>query len=238
MFVFQTHTGMSAPKNGHFFSAKKLEQIVIVNQQIEELGKRTFEGAISLKTLKLDNNGINTLDQYAFNGISTLQRLYLSSNELKALPIKIFSDLTELKHLDLNSNRLSSIPNGIFDKNRHLLKVKLSYNQLLSIPLFSLAELTSYEFNDNFCVDKSFKSTSRLNEYTAGHCNISISPAELVTSYIIQDKIERICRDNISLTQYHEDLVMFKGKKAKLVDEIEELENSIIKTKIYLNSLC
>lgn len=238
VFVFQPYTGMSAPKNGHFYLADKLEQIVIVNQQLGEIGKRVFEGANSLKTLKLDNNGINTLDQDAFNGISTLQRLYLSSNELSALPATIFSELKNLKHLDLNSNMLSSLPKEIFQRNRNLTKLKISFNRLLLVPISPLAELTNYEFNDNFCLSKTFKSTSRLNEFTTEHCNISITPVDLVSSYRTQGEIETICKYNISLTQFQEGLASTMERRARLTLEIEELEHSIIKTKIYMNSMC
>ena len=238
LYIFNPYTKMSAPKDGHFYSAEKLTYIVINNQRLVELGSKVFEGAPNLLIIKLDNNEIGNVDEKLFLNLNMLQGLSISGNQLRSVPEKLFSTLESLKSLDLSLNMISSLPKAAFDENRMLQKIKLSRNRLLQIPHFTLAERTSFELTDSFCIDKIFEKTTELNEYTQEHCNNDGYPFDIVTSYRVQNEINEICEDKRMLETLQERIEELQNQKVSLNEVNENLEFEILKTKIYKAKLC
>lgn len=237
--VFQTYTKMAPPKNGHFLQANSLEEIILVNQKFDELGTRVFEGAKNLKLLKLDNNEIMILDEDTFANLGTLQTLTLTKNEIKELPEQVFASLITLKLLDLSSNLISEIPLGIFDSNRDLKDIRLDRNQLLFVAHIYMAEMTSYDFTDTFCIDGIFEKTSKLNKMVMDHCIVNGSSVrDVVMKYQEQEAINQICEHKDYLNEVKTQLQEVEMKRLELIMELEDSEHEITKIKLYKNSLC
>lgn len=184
---------MAAPKNGHFPFAEKLLTIYIVNQRIEDLGARVFEGAKALEAIHLDNNEIAKLDEDTFFNLQNLAHLTLSSNEIKSLPERIFPSLKALKKLNLSSNMLHALPAIFFDSNRDLHEINFRGNRMLHIPALKVFEESTLDFSDCFCIDRKFEKTSELNNYTKEHCQLEVKPYDMVIDYREQNEINEVC---------------------------------------------
>lgn len=240
LFVFRSLAMMTAMKERHFFLAKELNQIIIVNQNLVELGARVFEGAPNLSSLKLENDKIRNLDEKVFTGLQKLEELFLTSNQIKSLPQKIFLSLESLKRLDLSSNLMMSLPKTLFDHNRFLSVIKFSNNRLIAIGEFHMAQSTLYDFVGNVCVDQVFERTSDVNDFTANNCKLEISfdAIEFVARYRNQREIDAICRDKDMLVTLDAQLKELESEKAEWLSKEDHLESEITKTKIYKNSVC
>lgn len=238
LHVLQAYTKMAAPKNGHFLLAEKLLTIHIVNQRIEDLGAKVFEGATAVEAIHLDNNEIATLDEDTFVNLKHLAHLTLSSNEIKSLPERIFSSLKALEKLDLSSNLLHALPAKIFDSNRNLQDIKFQGNRMLQIPEIKMFEESTLDFSDCFCIDRKYEKTSELNSYTKEHCQLDVKPFDMVISYREQNEIDQVCENKDMLPELVKQLREDQQLKTKAIDERDELEFEIIKTKIYKNSMC
>lgn len=236
--ALNTETKMEAPKNGHFLLGKKLQQILLMNQRMKDLGPKIFEGAANAKLIKLDNSEITSLDEDTFSNLSNLETLTLSNNEIKSLPESVFSTLSRLQYIDLGSNMLHTLPKTLFDSNRFLEKIKIDRNRMLLIPPIFMAQNTHYDLVSSFCVDQIFNRTSDLNDFTKERCQIDMDPFDLVTSYRTQHEIDQICEDKNMLSKLESHLKSLTFEKHKLESEKENLEHEIIKTKIYKNSMC
>ena len=64
--------------------------LTIVNNDIDFLDEKSFEGATSVTSLDLNNNQLNNVESSTFYRLTNLKYLYLYSNNLKVLK-KFFS---------------------------------------------------------------------------------------------------------------------------------------------------
>lgn len=183
IYVVHADSKMSAPKNGHFLLAKRLQQLVVNNQIFGELGSRVFSGASNIRSIRLDNNEITSLDKDTFSDLEHLEQLTLSSNQIKSLPQKVFRPLKGLLELDFTSNLLSAIPKKLFDNNPNLELINFSHNRLMSISQFRMFQKTSYKFLDGLCINQAFTKTSRFNAYTSENCYIDEDAFEMCEKY-------------------------------------------------------
>lgn len=236
--VYSPHIKMVAPKNGHFFLADKMERIIIVNQRVEELPARVFEGANNVNTIKLENSMVNSLDEDAFTGLRKLEYLSISSNDINSLPAKLFATLRGLNILDLGSNMINALSKTLFDYNRNLEHIRLSHNRIMFLPLWHIPENTYYDLADNFCIDEVIIRTSDLNEITQNKCIIDKDSFEMVQEYRIQNEIDSICGDKNYLTTLQHQLLSLRKAKKQLLLKKEYLEIEIMKIKIIKNSFC
>lgn len=236
--VSNPYTFMSSLKNGHFQNADVLNEVVITNQRLQELGARVFEGAKTITTIILDNDMIENVDENAFDNLETLEVLSISHNTIKNLPMKTFEKLEKLKNLDLSSNMISWLQRGIFTDTRDLRKVNFARNWFLRIDEVTMFEGTHYDFTNSFCIDNFYKTTTQLNEYLKTNCKIEKDILPMFQEYKNRDDIDKVCSEQNTPDKVRQKLEQTKANKSELIKRKADLEEEIVKVKIYRNSLC
>nr|XP_057933022.1 leucine-rich repeat-containing G-protein coupled receptor 4 [Doryrhamphus excisus] len=78
-------------------SCIRLQEISFQHNQIEEVGRETFQGLPALRLLDLSRNKIRVIHSNAFLGLASLANLDLSMNSLTVLPTAGLSALSQLK---------------------------------------------------------------------------------------------------------------------------------------------
>lgn len=238
LYVSQTYTKMSAPKNGHFLKASNLKEIIIVNQRFKALDLKVFEGAKSVGYIKLENDEIDSIHEESFFGLKNLTELNLAHNEIKSIPLLMFQQLPKLTTLDLSSNMISTLPSGLFGTNRFLEGAKFAHNRLMSISPQQLLDSFKFDFTDNICVDQTFEKTSEMNKFVKTNCNIEMEPEALVEAFRNQMEINANCDGKETVTNLKEKLDELRKKKTELLLKKENMEHEITKEKIFRNSMC
>ncbi|XP_032795366.1 insulin-like growth factor-binding protein complex acid labile subunit [Daphnia magna] len=113
-----------------FQSLAKLEQLKITNSFVPAIGKHSFWGLRSLRTLDLSLNNISALVESNFRGLITLEDLLLDGNIIDSIPSAAFRHLPALKRLSLARNHLSEFVPRLFYGLHRLEELELSDNPL------------------------------------------------------------------------------------------------------------
>ncbi|CAG7817112.1 unnamed protein product [Allacma fusca] len=108
----------------------ELRSFDISHNTLRSLGRGRLERMKRLQDLHLDHNWLEELHDEALIGLSQLRTLNLSSNRLVALPPKFFSNSKFLRDLDLHNNSLTSLSSEALLPLEHLQVLDVSSNSL------------------------------------------------------------------------------------------------------------
>ncbi|XP_039279321.1 insulin-like growth factor-binding protein complex acid labile subunit isoform X2 [Nilaparvata lugens] len=107
-----------------------LEELRIVNSNVPAIGKHSFWGVPTLKTIDLARNNISQVLESNFMGLANLFELYLDDNRIESMHSGTFRHLQELRVLSLTKNRITELAPRLFLKLAKLQKLDLSGNSL------------------------------------------------------------------------------------------------------------
>lgn len=85
-----------------------------------------------LETVSIVNNRIEVLSEKVFNGSTEILQISLVNNNLKSLPRKVFSTQKDMVKINLSRNQLETLDDDLFSSNKELEVVNLSHNKLKS----------------------------------------------------------------------------------------------------------
>lgn len=85
-----------------------------------------------LETISIVNNRIQSLSERTFNGSTSLEEIDLSNNKLTSLPRRVFGTQRWLATIDLSKNLLEALNDELFENNTDLELINLSHNKLKS----------------------------------------------------------------------------------------------------------
>lgn len=85
-----------------------------------------------LESVSIVNNRIDALSEKIFNGSTEILKISLFNNNLKSLPKKLFTTQKDLEKIDLSRNQLETLDDNLFTNNTELEIVNLSHNKLKS----------------------------------------------------------------------------------------------------------
>lgn len=85
-----------------------------------------------LESVSIVNNRIEVLSEKVFNGSSEILEISLVNNNLQSLPKKVFSTQVDLEKINLSQNQLESLDDELFSNNTELEVINLSHNKLKS----------------------------------------------------------------------------------------------------------
>jgi len=123
-----------------------LGRLWLSNNQITQIGPRTFAGCPNLWDLHLGNNQITQIDHEAFTGCRALNYLYLNNNRITQITPRTFVDCQNLNHLNLNYNQIAQIDDQTFIDLLTLRMLDLSNNRITQINFNTFAGCISLEF--------------------------------------------------------------------------------------------
>ncbi|CAG7785098.1 unnamed protein product [Allacma fusca] len=133
---------------GRIVKWKKLVELQLENNFIEELQDDAFAELGSLRSVNLSSNRLVALPPsiFKFNG-GSLREVYLANNSISALAPAVFSGLNGLLLLDVSRNTLTSqwIREKMFNGLVRLLALRLSFNQLSSIDEMIFSDLINLQ---------------------------------------------------------------------------------------------
>jgi hypothetical protein len=122
--------------------AKKLEELILVNNKIKE--PNGLDGCIALKTLELPANELTAVPD--LSNMPHLERLVLGNNRIRSL--KNFKGGGKLSHLDLSLNKLTSLAG--LPNLPNLTYLGLEENQLTTLAgLGELPQLRTVKLSNN-----------------------------------------------------------------------------------------
>ncbi|CAH2047394.1 unnamed protein product, partial [Iphiclides podalirius] len=149
---------MSLPADSEILHLRRLTQLFLQNNKINELPGEVFSDLLSLKVVNLSENAINYLPESLFQNTREIREIYLRNNELEILPKRIFNRLEQLLVLDLSANKLKSdhIEDETFGGLIRLIVLDLSQN--------AIARVARTMFKDLF-----FLQILNLGNNTIGH---------------------------------------------------------------------
>lgn len=82
--------------------APGLTELKIVNANIDQLNKMSFDGMVNLETLDLSKNPIRTIESKAFQDLRKLNSVYMTNLNLQSIPKDLLETIGDLKFLVLN----------------------------------------------------------------------------------------------------------------------------------------
>ncbi|KAI5646104.1 leucine rich repeat domain-containing protein [Phthorimaea operculella] len=174
---------MSLPADSEILHLRRLTQLFLQNNKINELPAEVFSDLLSLKVLNISDNAIKYLPEGLFYNTREIREIYMRNNELETLPKRIFNRLEQLIVLDLSANKLTSdhIEDETFGGLIRLIVLDLSQN--------SVTQITRKMFKDLF-----FLQILNLNNNTIGSIEEnSFSPLfNLHTLKLGQNKLKSI----------------------------------------------
>ena len=115
---------------------KKLVDIRMANNFIDEINYQTFHNLEALRTLVLTGNKIRTIYKEAFKSLPMLNTLALSHNQITEIESQALSGLTSLMELELQENKLSTLTLNIFANislSQAPLSLNLSHNEIVDL---------------------------------------------------------------------------------------------------------
>ncbi|XP_068617354.1 toll-like receptor 7 [Battus philenor] len=126
---------MSLPADSEILHLRRLTQLFLQNNKINELPGDVFSDLLALKVVNLSENAINYLPENLFQNTREIREIYLKNNELEILPKRIFNRLEQLLVLDLSANKLKSdhIEDETFGGLIRLIVLDLSHNAIVRI---------------------------------------------------------------------------------------------------------
>ncbi|XP_053604749.1 toll-like receptor 7 [Plodia interpunctella] len=174
---------MSLPADSEILHLRRLTQLFLQNNKINELPVDVFSDLLSLKVVNLSDNAINYLPEGLFYNTREIREIYMQNNELESLPKRIFNRLEQLLVLDLSANKLRSdhIEDETFSGLIRLIVLDLSHN--------AVTRVTHNMFKDLF-----FLQILNLNNNTIGHIedNAFLPLFNLHTLNLGQNKLHTI----------------------------------------------
>ncbi|XP_049872399.1 toll-like receptor 7 [Pectinophora gossypiella] len=135
---------MSLPADSEILHLRRLTQLYLQNNKINELPSEVFSDLLSLKVVNLSDNAIKYLPEELFYNTREVREIYMQNNELETVPKRIFNRLEQLLVLDLSANKLTSdhIEDETFGGLIRLIVLDLSQN--------SVTQITRNMFKDLF----------------------------------------------------------------------------------------
>ncbi|XP_047990231.1 toll-like receptor 7 [Leguminivora glycinivorella] len=121
---------MALPADSEILHLRRLTQLFLQNNKINELPGEVFSDLLSLKVVNLSDNAINYLPEGLFSNTREIREIYMQNNELETLPKRIFNRLEQLLVLDLSANKLKGdrIEDETFGGLIRLVVLDLSHN--------------------------------------------------------------------------------------------------------------
>ncbi|CAI5438326.1 unnamed protein product [Caenorhabditis angaria] len=144
---------IAALEPGQFAVLKKLKELDLRVNLIENITAYSFDGLENLKRLSIAGNFISKLEPDVFFGLSSLEELDIGWNEIKDIDPEVFKPLIEkLTTLSLRNNPLTVLPS----------------TGLTNIEKLSLSECRFTDINSI-----NLSNYSKLNELDISKCNIT-----------------------------------------------------------------
>ncbi|XP_029361177.1 toll-like receptor 3 [Echeneis naucrates] len=110
--------GMNKIEDGSFRWLHRLETLILADNEIKHLTKKTFEGLISLKVLQMTKALVKShssstpiIDDFTFQPLSTLENLILQHTAVREITAHTFTGLTSLKELDISWSSYTTLRN-------------------------------------------------------------------------------------------------------------------------------
>lgn len=145
-----------------------LEEIFIVRNDVQIIGKHAYEGLSSLKRLDMSHNAINDIDADAFKDLSRLKFLNLSHNQIESLKPATFSSNINLVVIRLAHNKIKFVDVHLFLGNTQLQFLDLHRNEISQIGkgfTNGLLKLGKIDLKANECVDETINHVAELDNF-------------------------------------------------------------------------
>lgn len=163
------YSGLSEIDGFVLMNMRKLQNLVLEGNKLQEILVNAFDHLIELENLDLSLNRIEHLEDEVFKNLDRLEVLNLNGNLLTSLKVDVVKSLVSLKTLNLRHNKL----------------------QFLSANLLSpLVKIEHFDLSDNICIDLSSPNATKeiIEEVIIKNC---VLPVELnCSSEVGELKIE------------------------------------------------
>ncbi|XP_075975148.1 toll-like receptor 7 [Anticarsia gemmatalis] len=188
---------MSLPADSEILHLRRLTQLFLQNNKINELPGEVFSDLLSLKVVNLSDNAISYLPEGLFYNTREIREIYIQNNELETLPKRIFNRLEQLLVLDLSANKLRSdhIEDETFGGLIRLIVLDLSHNAVARITrnmfkdLFFLQILNLYNNSVAFIEDNAFSPLFNLHTLNLGQNKLQAIEDHVFNGLFILNKI-------------------------------------------------
>ncbi|XP_072942307.1 uncharacterized protein [Epargyreus clarus] len=127
-YLYLSHNSIT-DINSSFFRFVYLEELYLDNNDIEYLLPRDFEKLERLQILNLDFNKISRIEKDTFNGTVSLMTVKLHHNLLIYISKDAFTSTINLKAVDLSNNLLKTLPKDLF-RNKIISSFSITGNNL------------------------------------------------------------------------------------------------------------
>lgn len=188
---------MSLPADSEILHLRRLTQLFLQNNKINELPGEVFSDLLSLKVVNLSDNAISYLPDGLFYNTREIREIYIQNNELETLPKRIFNRLEQLLVLDLSANKLRSdhIEDETFGGLIRLIVLDLSHNTVARITrnmfkdLFFLQILNMYNNSITFIEDNAFSPLFNLHTLNLGQNKLQAIEDHVFNGLFILNKL-------------------------------------------------
>lgn len=169
--------GIFEPPESLFKEIPQIETLKLSGCSIPTLEPGQFATLKKLKELDLRVNLIENITAYAFDGLESLQRLSLAGNFISNLEPDVFFGLSSLEDLDLGWNEIRTIPSEVFKPLVEKLKIfSIRNNPISKLPatgLTNLEKLGLAECGFTTITADQLKDYPKLQDLDLSKCNIS-----------------------------------------------------------------
>ncbi|CAB3408274.1 unnamed protein product [Caenorhabditis bovis] len=169
--------GIFEPPMKLFEEIPQIETLKLAGCSIASLEPGQFAILKKLRELDLRVNLIENMTAYAFDGLENVERLSLAGNYISNLEDDVFFGLSNLKDLDLGYNEIKTLPKGAFKPLTEKLKtLNLRHNPITELPstgLSKLEKLSLAECGFTSLNKDGLKHYPKLEELDLTKCNIS-----------------------------------------------------------------
>ncbi|XP_074594043.1 uncharacterized protein LOC141849561 [Brevipalpus obovatus] len=117
----------------------------ISHNHLKILHPSAFHGLKRLETLLITNNELTYLHEHAFGDLDSLKVLNLSYNKLEFIALETFRSIPSLQNLNLDGNHITILDGGLFSPLRRLIRLSLAHNRLIMIKDNTFVGLDSLE---------------------------------------------------------------------------------------------
>lgn len=224
-----------------FVTLRTLHTLDLSNNNLSAIPTKQLSKLSALVNLDLSGNNFSNIDRIAFQSLFNLKSVTINLiPNLDSIDHRAFVDNVQLETVILNENmNLKELPSKLFQGNTNLKHVSLKGNSLSTLEAshFLIERLTFLDLSDNplHCdcnllwlwtlVQLQVKST--VETTTVGYelaLNTSISPGTSTSTTTEAQKIDRIIKNNHSLTIALNNLKCsspsdIKGKEVRSVPE-------------------
>ncbi|CAI2309920.1 unnamed protein product [Caenorhabditis sp. 36 PRJEB53466] len=169
--------GVFEPPEALFKEIPQIEVLKLSGCSIPSLEPGQFATLKKLRELDLRVNLIENITAYSFDGLESLSRLSLAGNFISKLEPDVFFGLSSLEDLDLGWNEIKTIPSDVFKPLTEKLTVfSLRNNPIAQLPetgLTALQKLSLAECGFTTITADQLKDYPKLEELDLSKCNIS-----------------------------------------------------------------